>query len=405
MNLAPTLAKPAIWPRIRLGELADHRLGKMLDKQKNTGLPRRYLRNPNIRWFDVDLTDLQEILVEEQDIHRYELRDGDVLICEGGEAGRAAIWKGDSQGIIFQKACHRVRVGPNLDARFLVHRLMFDYFNRGLDDYYTGATIKHFTGQDLARYEIPLPPLDERIAAILDKADQLRQKRRQAIAMLDSLTQSIFLEMFGDLIENDKSFAAGRISDWVEDFETGKNLAPDPDNSDPRSYRVLKVSAVTSGIFKAEEAKALPKSYRAPLNHLIHKGDLLFSRANTAELIGATAIVHTDYERIVLPDKIWRFAWNAKNKPNPLFVHGMFSSSSFRGEISKRATGTSGSMKNISKEKVLNIRIGMPERQLQDDFAERIEATQRCRLKCENQLTVLEAHFSSLQHRAFSGQL
>ncbi|MCK5930891.1 MAG: hypothetical protein KAG89_01855 [Fulvimarina manganoxydans] len=95
------------WPMARLGDLADHRLGKMLDKAKNTGKPRKYLRNPNIRWFEVDLTDLQEILVEDEDIHRYELAVGDVLICEGGEAGRAAIWQGERSDVIFQKACLR----------------------------------------------------------------------------------------------------------------------------------------------------------------------------------------------------------------------------------------------------------------------------------------------------------
>ena len=122
------------WPLERLGNLAEHRLGKMLDKVKNTGKPRRYLRNPNIRWFDVDLTDLKEIRVEDKDVARYKLLPGDVLICEGGEAGRAAIWKGEAEGVIFQKACHRVRVGPRLDARFLVHRLLYDYHTGGLED-------------------------------------------------------------------------------------------------------------------------------------------------------------------------------------------------------------------------------------------------------------------------------
>ena len=181
----------------------------MLDKAKNTGVPRRYLRNPNVRWFDVDISDLQEILVEQKDVHKYELQYGDVIVCEGGEAGRAALWKNEADGIIFQKACHRVRVGPKLDARFLIHRLMFDYFNGGLNDYYTGTTIKHFTGQDLARYEIPLPPITEqrRIVAILDKADALRRKRKRALNVLDSLTQSIFLDMFGDPSTNPNKFA------------------------------------------------------------------------------------------------------------------------------------------------------------------------------------------------------
>ncbi|TBZ50380.1 hypothetical protein E0H68_37295 [Rhizobium leguminosarum bv. viciae] len=380
-------------------------LGKQFQQ---IGIP--FLRAQNVAGGQVILDD--ELLFIDEPTHRTLARSvierGDVLVTIAGTIGRAAEVPIDAPAEMnCNQAVAILRPTIKVNRSYLRHWLESANAQQQIFGATVTGTISNLSLGQIRSLQIPLPPLDEqkRIAAILDKADQLRQKRRQAIALLESLTRLIFLEMFGDLVENDKSFAAGRISDWVEDFETGKNLAPDPDNSDPLSYRVLKVSAVTSGIFKAEEAKALPKSYRAPLNHLIHRGDLLFSRANTAELIGATAMVNADYERIVLPDKIWRFAWNAKNKPNPLFVHGMFSSSSFRGEISKRATGTSGSMKNISKEKVLNIHIGMPERQLQDDFAERIKATQRCRLACENQLNVLEAHFSSLQHRAFSGQL
>ncbi|MBY3251705.1 restriction endonuclease subunit S [Rhizobium laguerreae] len=399
------------WTNVTVGDAFDFvRNGKSIKQSKEVdGLP--ITRIETIADRIVDPARVGYAGLNEAGNEQWLLRKGDILfshINSVDHIGKCAIYEGVPEKLIHGMNLLTLRPGRLLHPKFAYYVLSHDTFRARLLPFVNKAVNQaSVSTTNLKTLEMPLPPLNEqkRIAAILDKADQLRQKRRQAIALLDSLTQSIFLEMFGDPVKNDKSFAAGRISDWVEDFETGKNLAPDPDNSDPLSYRVLKVSAVTSGIFKAEEAKALPKSYRAPLNHLIHKGDLLFSRANTAELIGATAMVHTDYERIVLPDKIWRFAWNAKNKPNPLFVHGMFSSSSFRGEISKRATGTSGSMKNISKEKVLNIHIGMPERQLQDDFAKRIEATQRCRLKCENQLNVLEAHFSSLQHRAFSGQL
>jgi len=145
---------------------------------------------------------------EEHERERYGLLAGDVVICEGGEAGRAAIWDGRVPDMRFQKAIHRVRCGPRLNNRFLVHRLMADYFSGRLSDYYTGATIKHLTGQDLARYRFPLPPLPEqrRIAEILDKADALRAKRRAALAQLDTLTQSIFLDMFGDPTTNPKGW-------------------------------------------------------------------------------------------------------------------------------------------------------------------------------------------------------
>jgi type I restriction enzyme S subunit len=148
----------------------------MLDAQKNRGNLRPYLANPNIRWFDVDLANLKEMRFEDDEEEKFSIRDGDVLICEGGEAGRAAIWNGPDIGVKFQKAIHRVRTGPKLYNRYLVHRLFYDYQSGGLDDYYTGATIHHLTGQDLARYEFPLPPFDEqrRIAAILDQADDLR---------------------------------------------------------------------------------------------------------------------------------------------------------------------------------------------------------------------------------------
>jgi type I restriction enzyme S subunit len=149
----------------------------MLDVQKNRGTLRPYLANPNVRWFDFDLTDLKEMRFEDDEQEKFAIRDGDVLICEGGEAGRAAVWNGPDIGVKFQKALHRVRTGPELFNRFLVHRLFYDYHSGGLNTYYTGATIHHLTGQDLARFEFPLPPLDEqlRIVTILDQANGLRR--------------------------------------------------------------------------------------------------------------------------------------------------------------------------------------------------------------------------------------
>ena len=158
----------------------------MLDAKKNKGRPLPYLRNPNVRWFDVDTTYLREMPFGDQELERYGLREGDVVVCEGGEAGRAAIWDGRLPDVKFQKAIHRIRTGPDLFNRFLVYRLRADYQSGRLADYYTGATIKHLTGQDLARYEFLLPPIVEqrRIVNVLDRVEALRAKRRAALAQL-----------------------------------------------------------------------------------------------------------------------------------------------------------------------------------------------------------------------------
>ena len=94
---------PRSWTWAKVGAVAESRLGKMLDRAKNRGTPRRYLRNINVRWFDFDLTDLSEMRLEDSELAQLSLRYGDVLICEGGEPGRAAVWDERETDIYFQK--------------------------------------------------------------------------------------------------------------------------------------------------------------------------------------------------------------------------------------------------------------------------------------------------------------
>lgn len=110
---------PSSWAWVNVGTVADSRLGKMLDKAKNRGVARPYLRNINVRWFGFDLSDLLEMRFEEAELPEYDLQKGDVLICEGGEPGRAAVWDERVKGVYFQKALHRVRFKPFVDPVFL----------------------------------------------------------------------------------------------------------------------------------------------------------------------------------------------------------------------------------------------------------------------------------------------
>ena len=163
---------PDSWCWVRLGSIVDQRLGKMLDKSKNKGVLYPYLRNTNVQWLRFDLSDVKEMKFEKNELEEYKVRVGDLLICEGGEPGRCAIWEGEIAHIMFQKAIHRVRPFCGINSWFLLYRLLSDAMTGNLNKHFTGATIKHFTGQELSRYVIGLPPLEEQ-TRIVAKVNQL----------------------------------------------------------------------------------------------------------------------------------------------------------------------------------------------------------------------------------------
>ncbi|MDR5879693.1 restriction endonuclease subunit S [Caballeronia sp. LZ032] len=163
---------PQGWEWVRMPQIAENRLGKMLDKAKNTGSAFPYLRNTNVQWRRFVLDDIKEIYLETHELEEFRLRLGDLLICEGGEPGRCAIWRDEVDEMYFQKALHRVRTIGGVLPEFIVHCLENDAFSGRLNEYFTGATIKHFAGQELNRYAIPLPPLAEQ-ARIVAKVEEL----------------------------------------------------------------------------------------------------------------------------------------------------------------------------------------------------------------------------------------
>lgn len=299
--------------------------------------------------------------------------------------------------------CDESKVLPN----YLAHFLRSATFLAFATSVVAGAKMPRMVMSEFWSYPVPLPPQEEqrRIAAILDQAETLRTQRRTALALLDNLTQSLFLDMFGDPVANDRGWPKVTVSDFVAGFESGKSLVADDEEDSASKYRVLKVSAVTSLEYRPEQSKAVPTDYAPPQSHIVRAGDLLFSRANTSELIGATAYVEATPENLLLPDKLWRFVWHAPSKAAPLYVMHLFRQPKFRHEIGQRASGTSGSMKNISQEKVLSIQVGNPPLPLQQTFATRIETIEALKATHRRALAALDALFASLQQRAFAGQL
>lgn len=173
----PGLPEGWVWGTIE--QMADQRLGKMLDKVKNKGIERQYLRNVNVKWFGFDLGNLHTMRVEAEELENISVRYGDLVVCEGGEPGRAAVWERREEDMVVQKALHRVRFRQGIPPRYVAYRLASDALNGRLEAYFTGSTIKHFTGIALRSYALPLAPIGEmcrivlRLQSLLEFCDKI----------------------------------------------------------------------------------------------------------------------------------------------------------------------------------------------------------------------------------------
>lgn len=177
---------PGGWARAPVSALGELRLGKMLDKTKNKGELAQYLRNVNVRWFGFDLSDLQDIRVDHQERLMLGIRDGDLLICEGGEPGRCAVWNTGKNSLVYQKALHRFRSNGSVDPRFLMYQLKRLAVAGDLEEAFTGTTIKHLTRESLSKLEVLVPPLAEQ-KRIADKLDRLFAAVDTCKARLDAI--------------------------------------------------------------------------------------------------------------------------------------------------------------------------------------------------------------------------
>ena len=189
------------WEKVKLGDVSESCLGKMLDQQKNRGEFHPYLANVNVRWGSFDLEDLPLMKFEDSEQERYGLKYGDLVVCEGGEPGRCAIWKNQIPNMKIQKALHRVRVSSDMDYRYLFYWFLYAGKRGALDQYFTGATIKHMPGEKLKQVLIDKPPLKEqkRIADILSAYDNLIENNQKQIKLLEEAAQRLYKQWFIDL--------------------------------------------------------------------------------------------------------------------------------------------------------------------------------------------------------------
>ncbi|MBY5585829.1 restriction endonuclease subunit S [Rhizobium leguminosarum] len=277
------------------------------------------------------------------------------------------------------------------DLKYVCHFLLFA-------DIPSAGYSRHY--KFLKRLQIPLPPLDEqkRIAAILDKADQLRQKRRQAIALLDSLTQSIFLEMFGDPISNPRGFAVKELQEIVDPDRkiTYGILMPGPDVPDGVPY--VRVVDMRDGLVVVDQLRRttseIAQEYR---RSSLRAGDLLISIRGH---VGRLAVTPPECGGANITQDTARLAIAGAH---PHYVSALLSASEAQHWMAQRTKGVA--VRGINLGDLKKFPVMLPAISEQNDFARQVEQKLKVLQLKEAQLNSSESLFCSLQHRAFTGQL
>jgi type I restriction enzyme, S subunit len=299
------------WQTKKVSEIARHSLGKMLDKAKNKGELKPYLRNLNVRWFDFDLSDMLEMRFLPEEAAKYTAVKGDVLICEGGYPGRAAIWERD-EPIYFQKALHRVRFHEPDRSKWFLYYLRAKDLDGTLKDHFNGAGIQHFTGEALAQFEVPLPPISEqkRIVGLLDEAfDGIATAKanadknlQNARALFTSRLQSVFTRC-----------GTGWVSKTLGDIAQVRGGKRVPKEYkllvEPTGFPYLRVTDFNdSGSIDMSDLRYVSADvHREIKNYIISSNDMYISIAGT---IGKTGIIPKELDGAHLTENACRLMFN-----------------------------------------------------------------------------------------------
>ena len=263
------------WEKVRLGDVTDSCLGKMLDQEKNKGEYQPYLANLNVRWGTFDLDNLSQMRFEDDEQERYGLRYGDLVVCEGGEPGRCAIWKDQIPGMKIQKALHRVRVHECLDYRYLFYWFLLAWKRGILEQYFTGATIKHLPGQKLKSVVIDMPPIESqhRIADILSTYDDLIENNQKQIKLLEEAAQRLYKEWFVDL--RFPGYEHTKITDGVPEGWEKSTVAAvssilrrgiSPRYNENGKFVVINQKCIRQTVVSFDESRQQEKPYPEDLN-------------------------------------------------------------------------------------------------------------------------------------------
>jgi type I restriction enzyme, S subunit len=283
---------------------------------------------------------------------------------------------------------------------FLVHLLRSADFLSYAERHSSRTNIPKLNREGLLGYEVALPPLDEqrRIAEVLDRAEALRAKRRAALAQLDTLTQSIFLDLFGDPVANPRQWPDPKLGPLLSFQQYGPRFYNESYSDD--GVRIVRITDLDeAGNLDFSQMPRMRVSDSDLAKYQLKPGDLVFAR--TGATVGKVALVQPGDPPCIAGAYFITMRFN--ERITPIYARAVLASPTVRSIITGRSR--QAAQQNFSGPGLRELPLPIPPMELQLDFARRCAAVEKLQSCQRRSLAELDALFASLQHRAFRGEL
>jgi type I restriction enzyme, S subunit len=331
---------------------------------------------------------------------RLALRKGDLLLTIVGTIGRAAVVS-VVRPLVFQRSVAVIRPKAGIvDPRFFFHASRTPRFQAQLASSANQSSQAGVYLGRLKKVEIPLPPIADqrRIAEVLDRAEALRVKRRATLAQLDTLTQSIFLDRFGDPTTNPKGTTVVRLSDVTTRITDGVHQKP---NYTESGVPFISVKDITTGVLRFSDCKFISREDHNKFTKRCRpeKSDILYTKVGAT--YGRPALVDTEREFSLYVSVC--LIKPQKKLIDPMFLCATLGTSAVKGQADKRIKGIG--VPDLHLDQIQSFLIPLPSLSEQRDFARCVVAVEKAKATHRASLAELDALFAVLQHRAFRGEL
>ena len=369
------------------------------DDEIGKGIP--VLRTTNFT--NIGVIDYRNVVtrsISKKNLDEKFLRDGDIIIEKSGGSdkypvGRVVYFDGEEKRFLFNNFTGVLRVKDKdiWYPRYVFYSLYENYRRGGTRPFENKTTGLHNLKIDdyVSCYEVKDNTYNKQvlICNYLDILFRIMKKREEQLEKMDKLIKARFVELFEEIKET------CNIDYYIKELIAGKSFASEVECKN----KVLKTGAVSFDYFDESQFKNLPINYEPKEEHLVHKGDIIISRMNTTELTGAAAYVWEVSNNVYIPDRLWKAV--IREGVNPIFLWNMLIQPATKEQIKKVCSGTSGSMKNISKSGMLGIRVKKVDVYLQNKFATFVEEVNKSKVEVQKALDKAQLLFDSLMQKYF----